>query len=311
MAAITNDFVFNLQRCQPPDRPAVPYDVPQAGGHRVLIPGRDVMKRFFAGLVIASAVAILQVPGFANDKQIANDIAGRLQQQKSVANLSDFNIGVQVDKGTVTMMGQVADANQAMTALDIARRVPGVKLVVNDLYIKNEAKPTPRPQIQQVAAQLPARPQVAGTHVGFAGEGAIGAGVAPQRTMPMTRQMAPQRQPVAYAPSQSIRMAQTQQRQVVPAQYSSPVIGAPAAVPMAMQGGAAQASYDQPSMPGYAWPSYAANPNYGAVTYPQQYSPTAWPYIGPFYPYPQVPLGWRKVALEWDDGWWWLDFKSK
>ena len=42
----------------------------------------------------------------------------------------------------------------------------------------------------------------------------------------------------------------------------------------------------------------------------QQYSPTAWPYIGPFYPYPQVPLGWRKVTLEWDDGWWFLDFKD-
>ena len=33
-------------------------------------------------------------------------------------------------------------------------------------------------------------------------------------------------------------------------------------------------------------------------------------YIGPFYPYPQVPLGWRKVTLEWDDGWWFLDFKD-
>jgi hypothetical protein len=47
------------------------------------------------------------------------------------------------------------------------------------------------------------------------------------------------------------------------------------------------------------------------LTYPTQYSPSAWPYIGPFYPYPQVPLGWRKVTLEWDDGWWFLDFKSK
>jgi hypothetical protein len=47
------------------------------------------------------------------------------------------------------------------------------------------------------------------------------------------------------------------------------------------------------------------------VTYPKQYSPTAWPYIGPFYPYPQVPLGWRKVTLEWDDGWWMLDFKAR
>jgi hypothetical protein len=71
---------------------------------------------------------------------------------------------------------------------------------------------------------------------------------------------------------------------------------------------AAPAHYDEPHMPNHAWPSYAAYPNYGAVTYPRQYSPTAWPYIGPFYPYPQVPLGWRKVTLEWDDGWWFLDF---
>ena len=56
------------------------------------------------------------------------------------------------------------------------------------------------------------------------------------------------------------------------------------------------ASYDNAQMPGYAWPSYASYPNYAALTYPQQYSPTAWPYIGPFYPYPQVPLGWRKVC---------------
>jgi hypothetical protein len=75
--------------------------------------------------------------------------------------------------------------------------------------------------------------------------------------------------------------------------------------------GIARAAYDNPQMPGYAWPSYAAYPNYAAVTYPHQYSATAWPYIGPFYPYPQVPLGWRKVMLEWDDGWWFLDFKSK
>ena len=61
-------------------------------------------------------------------------------------------------------------------------------------------------------------------------------------------------------------------------------------------------------MPGYAWPCYAAHPNYAAVTYPKQYSPTAWPYIGPFYPYPPVPLGWRRVTLEWHDGWWNLNF---
>jgi hypothetical protein len=24
-----------------------------------------------------------------------------------------------------------------------------------------------------------------------------------------------------------------------------------------------------------------------------------------------VPLGWRRVSLEWDDGWWWLDFDER
>jgi hypothetical protein len=92
---------------------------------------------------------------------------------------------------------------------------------------------------------------------------------------------------------------------------------APNGAPMPMynlataQAGVAPARYDQPCMPNYAWPSYAAYPNYAAVTYPKQYSPTAWPYIGPFYPYPQVPLGWRKVTLEWDSGWWFLDFKDQ
>ena len=76
------------------------------------------------------------------------------------------------------------------------------------------------------------------------------------------------------------------------------------------QGSARGPSYDNAQMPGYAWPSYASYPNYAALTYPQQYSPTAWPYIGPFYPYPQVPLAWRKVSLEWDAGWWFLDFSS-
>ena len=76
------------------------------------------------------------------------------------------------------------------------------------------------------------------------------------------------------------------------------------------QGGVTRTRHDQPVMPGYAWPSYASHPNYAALTYPKQYSPTAWPFIGPFYPYPQVPLGWRKVTLEWDDGWWFLDFQD-
>jgi len=100
-----------------------------------------------------------------------------------------------------------------------------------------------------------------------------------------------------------------------PAPMGAPMGAAPMTPPMPAYvpgtgGGQSPAMYDQPYMPNYAWPSYAPYPNYAALTYPKQYSPAAWPYIGPFYPYPQVPLGWRKVTLEWDDGWWYLDFSD-
>ena len=115
----------------------------------------------------------------------------------------------------------------------------------------------------------------------------------------------------------------------VPAEASTPPAGMPPAgmPPAVMQGmapggprpmGAAGVGAppipmrgDGPNMPNYAWPSYASYPNYAALQYPTQYSPAAWPYIGPFYPYPQVPLGWRRVSLEWDDGWWYVDFDER
>ncbi len=62
--------------------------------------------------------------------------------------------------------------------------------------------------------------------------------------------------------------------------------------------------------PNYAWPSYAPYPNFSAVGYPTAYPWQAWPNIGPFYPYPEVPQDWRAVTLRWDDGIWWLDFKK-
>ena len=128
--------------------------------------------------------------------------------------------------------------------------------------------------------------------------------------------------PVASVPAQQRLPVPVAYTQAVPAPVAPPapspvagaapvpgVQGAPYPVaPIPASVGVPQ--YDHPNVPNYAWPGYAAYPNYAALTYPKQYSPTAWPYIGPFYPYPQVPLGWRKVALEWDDGWWFLDFKD-
>ncbi|MDO5554659.1 MAG: BON domain-containing protein [Planctomycetia bacterium] len=85
----------------------------------------------------------------------------------------------------------------------------------------------------------------------------------------------------------------------------------PANYPNAPQGAAMVPGQNgQPSLPNYAWPTYADYPNYSQVAYPKQYGARAFPYVGPFYPYPQVPLGWRKVTMEWHDGYWWLDFND-
>ena len=61
-----------------------------------------------------------------------------------------------------------------------------------------------------------------------------------------------------------------------------------------------------PKMPPYAWPTYAPYNNYSRVAYPLAYPYNAWPFIGPNYPFPKVPLGWRSVKLEFDDGYWWF-----
>jgi len=93
---------------------------------------------------------------------------------------------------------------------------------------------------------------------------------------------------------------------LAPQAYGVPMSGN-MPLPMGQQAPTA-GRYDQPNVPNYAWPTYAAPNNYSEVTYPRLYCPQAAPYIGPFYPYPQVPLEWRKVTLEWHDGYWWLDF---
>jgi hypothetical protein len=60
-----------------------------------------------------------------------------------------------------------------------------------------------------------------------------------------------------------------------------------------------------PRLPPYSWPTYAPYNNFSRVGYPEAYPYNAFPFIGPYYPFPKVPLGWRSVRLEWEDGHWW------
>lgn len=65
-----------------------------------------------------------------------------------------------------------------------------------------------------------------------------------------------------------------------------------------------------PNLPPYAWPTYAPYNNLSRVAYPTSYPYNAFPFIGPYYPFPKVPLGWRKVTLEWEDGYWFIGRNS-
>jgi len=370
------------------------------------------MRRYVFRLAILSLAVLGPSLVRGDDQQIAQQIVGKLQTEKQAGTLKGFSIDLQVDEGTVWLSGRVASADQQAKALDIARRIPGVVQVVNDLSISAPAPktvarpaatapaPTLAPQPSLVAAQpapqrsqpmeveaaplpayqsaMPQQPerlkseprgilakafggsrsnkpeniQPASASQDYAAT-PIGSGVDPNaassrrsvvqvaQPVPNVPQAAPvsapqavampvpymaavpvyagsySQVPLAFAPARPVNYAGPVEGMPGAAMPGGPMVGGPmngAPMPMHMPGsgvGIAPARYDHPHMPGYAWPSYAAYPNYAAVTYPKQYSASAWPYIGPFYPYPQVPLGWRKVTMEWDDGWWMLDFKDR
>jgi hypothetical protein len=101
---------------------------------------------------------------------------------------------------------------------------------------------------------------------------------------------------------------QVQARAPMPAE-STPKVDAPPAQTDPLPAGTGPSGpfdFAAPKMPPYAWPTYAPYNNYSRVATPLAYPYNAWPFIGPIYPFPKVPLGWRSVKLEFDDGYWWF-----
>jgi osmotically-inducible protein OsmY len=241
----------------------------------------DVAAESSADYYEAAPAAAAQI----SDQQIAQDVFDRLQQYKQSGHLQGFHLDMRVEEGSVILDGRVSTPEQKQLALEVARRVPGVFQVVDMINVDSQ------PMVQVMPASVTA--SIDGSTRRTAQPQAQLAANAPAALQPTPAGAIPQGG--YYVSQPGVGLAQPMP---IPVQYASPT-------------GIAQVRYDHPQLPAYAWPSYAAYPNYAAVTYPRQYSPSAWPYIGPFYPYPQVPLGWRKVTLEWDDGWWQLDFKEK
>jgi hyperosmotically inducible periplasmic protein len=69
----------------------------------------------------------------AQDKDLKNAVEKRIKQD---ASLKAADIDVEVDKGVVTLTGDVRDVRARVRASEVARAVPGVRAVKNELKEK-------------------------------------------------------------------------------------------------------------------------------------------------------------------------------
>jgi hypothetical protein len=219
-----------------------------------------------------------------SNQQMADAIAQQLRQSGL---LRHYSIDITFLNGVAELRGHVADAGQRELAMRIVQNVPGVVRVIDRLTVGNNATVlrttalTPEPSVQ--AAPLPSRvsdmPLPGGPAASGPATGAPAAGT-PNPSRPSLAVSAggqpPEPTPIFQAPASGFGCAP------VPDPFMQP-----------------------PRMPPYAWPSYAPYNNFSRVAYPTLYPYEAWPFIGPFYPFPKIPPGWRSVTLEWKDGYWW------
>ena len=262
------------------------------------------MRRLFLKLVIAGLAVATPSMLLAGDSEVAKQIADNLHDS---GKLHGYRIGVKVKEGTVFLNGTVKSQEQLKTALDIVQDTPNIDKIVNGVQVVSETEQTSLAVRASASdSQANGRAQLAlDSQPDFTAQGSSG-----QASVVAANRGSGAPLPLGAMPA-GFHRAMPTNGQMMPGGAEQVTTGQPipAYVP-GPGGGIAPAHYDRPAMPGYAWPSYASYPNYASLTYPRQYSPTAWPFIGPFYPYPQVPLGWRKVSLEWHNGWWMLDFND-
>jgi osmotically-inducible protein OsmY len=272
-----------------------------------------------------------------NQRQ-AEQVKAALQE----ARIDGDSINIETIDGVVTLTGKVQNPEHKARAEQACKKISGVTKVVNNLKhvprssvrpasatladlvkrsLRRDRTQADSPAIQQVIAEQPSTPsnqqvaeQIGGSlrQVGLAGlpiQVRFEKGIV---TLNGTVESSAQGHAAAEAAG-SVAGVKSVQNELAVSQASFQVSQVSAG-PTAMAGPAAMGGagmFSHPQLPSHAWPAYAQYPNSAAVTYPTQYSASAFPYIGPFYPYPQVPMGWRQVKLEWDDGFWNLNFNKK
>lgn len=229
-------------------------------------------------LAAAPTEAHAQAAPASPNQATANRVASVLQ---TAASQTRSVIEIEANDGLVTLTGTAPSASVKAGLIATVRQVPGVSAVADRIQVAGDRRVQPA-DYQPVPAGGPTPPQVAlgGHHRGggavfdnaAVGNGAFDGVIDPNAVAG------------------------------VGAFDSGPVPEGPA--------GAGGTPASTPRYPNYAWPSYAPYPNFSAVGYPTVYPWQAWPNIGPFYPYPEVPLDWRAVTAKYHDGLWHVKFRT-
>ncbi|MBQ6107151.1 MAG: BON domain-containing protein [Thermoguttaceae bacterium] len=292
------------------------------------------MRRVFSFSAILLAVALAPMTVLGSNQEMAEEIAGVLED----ANLIEgCDIGLKYENETVWLTG-VVDSSEKISAIQAKiEEMDGVASVVNKLEVEKTA--VEDASVQQVAIfqnqvmSCPGQLDIEGGQVisdevvsvdgvpvnaEQADDGAnlpsilnvddsqmSSTSVSAGKPRPIQANYGLTVKPVSYGDTSIEGPTSTTTTGI----QSGPVPMNSQAYAMPMNGGS-NMRYDEPYMPRKAWPSYASYPNTAAVQYPKRHCASCWPYIGPYYPYPQVPDGWRKVTLEWSDGYWQLDFND-
>lgn len=241
-----------------------------------------------------------------------------LSREPRKSSLNPFRKPTDIQQASATDPFLKASLKQAQFEQSAERPVSNIQRV------SGQVSRGPAPSNQQMAEQIAKSlgPVLASAHdveIRFKnGTAILQGGIGTVQEQQMATQIA-QRVPGVRNVENRLQILQAapQQRSMIqPTNYMNyqaphPGPGGPPAMAPQPGIGASNNVYNSPHLPNEAWPTYAQYPNYAQVAYPSEYSASAFPYIGPFYPYPQVPLGWREAQLEWDDGSWKLNFRPR
>jgi hypothetical protein len=221
-------------------------------------------------LTALEAKAAKATPAQAGNQKLADAVASKLAD---VTAMKTADVKLYTDNGTVTVLGTCKDASDKTAILKAVSTADGVTLVKDGLKTSDvkQVQAIGGPRVSMPASATPPAPVSAPVPAPMMGGGA-----------PMMGGMS----------------------------SGAPMMGNPDVEPMPLGQAGGGMAMQAPPLPNHAWPTYAPYPNMSRVGYPTAYPYNAFPYIGPYYPFPKVPLGWRSVTLSWEDGHWWLGRKQ-